>query len=135
MRDSSSRNYFLSGIAGGLVARSDLAEQERGAEQGHASRVIRVGVGEQDAGNAAAILRHCAHRVEVRLLGGARVDDVGGVGADHVGVRPLERHRPGIRGDDPDDVRVTRRRVDGREYSRPLVWPRDVVDIDHHIDE
>ena len=60
-------------------------------------------------------------------VGGPGVDDVGRVGAHHVGVRALERHRPGIRRDDPDDLGMTRRGVDGREYSRPPMPDRWVT--------
>ena len=60
------------GLAGGLVARSDLAEQERGAEHRHARRVVRVRVGEQDTGDAAAILGRRAHGLEMRLRRRAR---------------------------------------------------------------
>src|SRR4051812_1453153 len=116
--DGADRAALGPGLAGGLVARSDLAEQERGAKHGHGRRVIRVRVGEQDTGDAAAILARRAHGLEVRLVGGPGVDDVGRVGAHHVGVGALERHRPGIRRDDPDDLGVSRRGVDGREYSR-----------------
>ena len=56
-----------------------------------------------------ALRRRGADRLEVAGVVGARVDHHAGLGPVEVGVRPLQRHRPRVRGDDPSDLRMTRR--------------------------
>ena len=98
---------MVGGVAGGgedaqaAVGLAAGREHDLGPEPIGAGGVVAVGVGEQDQPDAAALGGRGADRLEVPLVLGPRVDHHTGVRPVEVGVRPFQRHRPRVGGDDP----------------------------------
>ena len=103
---------MVGGVAGGGedaqagVGLAVAREHDLGAELVGARGVVAVGVGEQDEADPAALGRRGPDRLQVPRVLGPRIDHHAGVGPIQVGVRPFQRHRPRVRGDDPQNLGV-----------------------------
>ena len=101
---------MLGGVAGrgdGGEPRDGLAVRRPGwrdAEPLDPREVVGVIVGEQDSPDPAARLRGLAHPRDVSLVVRARVDHHSGVAPYDIRVRPLQRHRTRIGGDQALDL-------------------------------
>jgi uncharacterized delta-60 repeat protein len=100
----------VGGVAGGGedaqagVGLAALGEHDLGAEPVGAGGVVAMRVGEQDEPDPAAVGRRNPDRLQVSLVLGPGVDHDAGVSPVYVGVRPFQRHRPRVRGDDPQNL-------------------------------
>ena len=106
--------HVILGVAGRGHHLERPGLHHRRVEHRQRRRVVAVGMGQEDAPEPAATLGLVAQCGDVIGVLGARIDDVGGVGADHIAVGALEGHRARVRRDEAGDLGVSRGGVDDR---------------------